>query len=52
MGEISDDLLEGHACAGCGMYFTEAHGYPVVCSDCWEEDEHGAQKAIHKLLGD
>ena len=36
MGELADDMIEGLSCSWCGIYFEEAHGYPVVCETCWE----------------
>lgn len=46
MGEIANDIIEGRACALCGMYFIDPadpdslyeHGYPVACKECYEED--------------
>lgn len=38
MGEIADDMIDGLSCSLCGIYFVEEHGYPVVCTDCWDED--------------
>jgi len=35
MGEIADDLIEGHSCSWCGTYFKEKHGYPVLCQSCY-----------------
>ena len=44
MGEVSEDILYGRACADCGVYFIEGdsgerrlvdHGYPVACHDCF-----------------
>ncbi len=35
MSEIAEDLIEGLACEGCGIYFEEAHGYAVRCESCW-----------------
>lgn len=49
MAEIAEDIIDGTACSLCGQYFedpdnptqTYTHGYPVVCSSCWNMlDEH------------
>jgi hypothetical protein len=36
MGEITDDILDGFQCSGCGVCFEKEHGYPVLCGYCWE----------------
>ena len=44
MGEVANDMIEGRACSYCGCYFVTPkgelyeHGYPVACTDCYEED--------------
>ena len=54
MGEIADDMIEGASCQWCGQYFTEEHGYPVVCSECWatasKEERKNVQKATYPLI--
>lgn len=35
MGELTDDVLDGSTCEFCGVYFERAHGFPVLCGDCW-----------------
>jgi len=37
MGEIADDLIEGHSCSWCGIYFRRPHGFPVICTSCWRQ---------------
>lgn len=37
MGEIADDLISGLACAWCGIYFEDEHGYEVACNDCFDD---------------
>ena len=39
MGELSEDVLTGRCCGLCGVYFSGAHGYPVVCRRCWLEKD-------------
>lgn len=51
MGDIADDMVNGACCEECGVYFTEEHGYPVLCEACWTEDST-TQKAEHPELGD
>lgn len=48
MGQIAEDILEGWCCAYCGVYFTEPHGYPVVCEDCYADDSDTYPKAEHE----
>ena len=38
MGRIADDMIEGACCSECGIYFTEEHGYPVLCESCYDEE--------------
>ena len=47
MGEIADDMIDGASCSLCGVYFEKEHGYPVLCTGCWEPN-CGQQKAIHR----
>lgn len=44
MGELADDLIEGFSCSWCGIYFEEAHGYPVVCNGCWKDSTEQERK--------
>lgn len=37
MGELADDAVSGMSCSGCGIYFRQEHGYPVLCKSCWRE---------------
>jgi len=37
MGEIADDMIDGRCCSWCGVYFEQAHHYPVACKSCWQE---------------
>lgn len=39
MGQLADDIVEGRSCSECGVYFKNAHGYPVLCEDCYEEGD-------------
>lgn len=32
MSEVSDSMIEGEVCGGCGVFFRIAHGFPVLCS--------------------
>lgn len=55
MGQIADDMSEGACCSGCGMYFEDDHGFPVLCFDCWantsEQECRKIQRATKKLIG-
>lgn len=35
MGSIADDIEVGKQCSECGVMFEKEHGYPVVCTDCF-----------------
>ena len=35
MGDISDSMIQGESCGGCGVFFRRAHGFPVLCATCW-----------------
>jgi len=39
MGQLADDMVNGLSCSECGVYFEKAHGYPVLCSDCYINDD-------------
>lgn len=34
MGEISEMILDGTLCQGCGAYLGEGDGYPANCPSC------------------
>lgn len=46
MGEIADDIVNGLSCSCCGVYFERKHGYPVLCSDCFEDENIDLPEAI------
>lgn len=52
MGDIADDLIDGHSCSWCGIYFVKPHGYPVLCLSCWAgalpTDKKDYQRAMNK----
>jgi hypothetical protein len=54
MGQLADDMVEGRSCSECGVYFEKAHGYSVLCEDCFEDinqdDECFLPKATQKEL--
>jgi len=54
MGEIADDMVEGFACTWCGVYFEQSHGYPVVCTSCFDgwrqEKQIGWKRGKKRLL--
>lgn len=43
MGEIAEDMIDGHCCSYCGVYFEQEHGYPVLCDSCWESSEEAGE---------
>ena len=52
MGEMAESALEGTCCEWCGVFFTKAHGFPVVCHSCWRasdaDERRGHQRATEK----
>ena len=36
MGEIAEDYHTGHCCTACMTYLKKAHGFPVLCCECWD----------------
>lgn len=46
MGEISEMVLDGVLCEGCGVYLGEGDGYPGRCSACAD----GADELSVQLL--
>lgn len=45
MGEVAEDMRDGTCCSWCGVSFLDpegdklfAHGYPVICDSCNNED--------------
>lgn len=34
MGDVSDMIMEGILCEGCGVYIGEGNGYPQKCGSC------------------
>jgi NMD protein affecting ribosome stability and mRNA decay len=38
MGQLADDMVEGRSCSECGIYFEKAHGFPVLCRDCYADE--------------
>lgn len=51
---VADDIIDGWCCQLCGVYFSEEHGYPVVCDSCYnslsDKDKESFQLAIHEEL--
>ena len=54
MGQLADDMIEGRSCSECGIYFEKAHGYPVLCKECFEDieqdEDYFLPKATYKEL--
>jgi len=56
MGEMADMMIDGETCSWCGIFFKEAHGYPVVCKTCAKGmsdkqlNEQGVQRAIEEEI--
>lgn len=49
MGEMADELIYGACCElGCGTYFENDHGYPVICRGCWKNMSKSERKG-HQL---
>ena len=49
MGELADDMINGLSCTGCGVYFESEHGYPVLCENCYDENESLPKATIPEL---
>ena len=54
MGEMADYLINGEDCEICGSTFFDAHGYPVICKDCWKTlrkaERKNRQQAIYDTI--
>jgi len=54
MGEIADLIIEGAMCPRCSAYFSEEHGFPVLCKECFdketEEERAGTQRALFDTM--
>lgn len=37
MGDISEMMLDGTMCAGCGEFLGQGEGYPKFCKECQDE---------------
>jgi hypothetical protein len=50
---IAEEMTEGLICSHCNCFFTEAHGYPVICKPCfkqWQRENNWAgKKALLKM---
>lgn len=54
MSEIAEMIALGIQCSHCGVLFKEAHGYPVLCTDCYrhesKKERAGLQRATIEEL--
>jgi hypothetical protein len=56
MVEQADLILDGEVCELCGDTFTQPHGCPVCCKECWsnltlaERKLPGRMKATYPVL--
>ncbi len=54
MGDVSDDILDGHCCFKCQTYFEQGHSHPVLCDSCWDrvtpDEQAKGTKATHAEL--
>ena len=39
MGEIADLIQEGRQCSHCGTMFEESHEQPVLCEECFRDQQ-------------
>jgi len=61
MGDIADDMIDGHSCSWCGIYFEQPHLFAVICNSCAQQvkgmttnqllDKHGVQRSQEKEAG-
>ena len=50
MGEIANDIIDGACCSDCGVYFSEEHGYPVLCIECWIDVPKAKIKKVNGVV--
>jgi len=50
MGEISQDIISGLCCSHCGVYFENAHGHPVLCLECYDEETPAERAGLPRAL--
>lgn len=53
MGEISEMMLDGTLCQGCGVLMGDACDYPRSCFDCAKEEraiKHGKVLVRHQEI--
>lgn len=52
MGQIAEDIVDGFQCSHCGICFIREHGFPVLCTNCFdqetEEERTGLPRATIK----
>jgi hypothetical protein len=48
MGEMSNHVIDGFQCSGCGTCFTGPHGYPVLCRECWADYSRAERRPYSK----
>lgn len=48
MGEIADDIIDGLMCSHCSVYFVKAHGYCVLCEECFRSENKEGQMVLKK----
>lgn len=48
MGDVAKDMLNGECCSHCGIYFKEAHGHPVLCQSCHDEETQEEREGLPK----
>lgn len=44
MGEIAQMMETGEQCSRCGTNFVKAHGFPVVCRECFKDQKEDIYK--------
>jgi hypothetical protein len=42
VGDCAEAMETGEACCWCGAFFVKPHGYPVLCRDCWVNEQKRA----------
>ena len=52
MGEISEMMLDGTLCEGCGEYIGSDNGYPTYCSPECAGDRGAGDAQIHQDLAE
>ncbi len=51
MGDVSEMMLDGILCEGCGVFMGEEVGFPRVCHDCAQDRRREGREVRSTGLG-